>query len=90
MSSKKRPVPVPLGGGNCDKCLFASYHDKKTWACRVGGFRDKGSGCNIMTGEILRVEKGGKPVMEAAFIDRTQLSKQHAKDILKLLEDSND
>jgi hypothetical protein len=78
------------GPTNCSKCVWSTPIGKKSLGCRVGGIRDVGSNCNIMTGEIIGIHETGRmkglPVMEMAYINKTKLTKAQIKGCLDALK----
>ncbi len=74
-------MPNPFAKTNCDKCVFAKYYSKTTWGCLIGGFRDRGSSCNIMTDDMY-YKKDGTPVIGRAFIDKTRCTKKQIAAVL--------
>jgi hypothetical protein len=66
------------GPTNCSKCVWSMPISKKALGCRVGGIRDVGSNCNIMTGETIGIHKTGRmkglPIMEMAYINKKKLT----------------
>lgn len=82
------------GPTNCSKCVWSSPLKGGSLGCGVGGIRDKGSNCNIMTGKIIGIYKTGRmkglPIMEMAYINKTKLTKIQIQKCLKALKDSRD
>ncbi len=82
----RKYIPNPFGKTNCDKCVFARYYSKTTWACRVGGFRDRGSSCNIMSDDM-REGKDGIIEFGHMFIDKTKCTPKQVKQLISIVKE---